>query len=169
MRRSVNADPETQPALYRLLTSRSEPSESLEPVAEGYRPLTHCPAPCGAELAFDPIAEGETVGGLHLVGWLVCPACGRGWLADKGRCRVAGGRWKLAAGGRSLDADGCRLRAEGAPAHLDVAALMRRIAHLPDLEAALRRIARGCDDPAAVARLALGAVINALDSDDGCG
>lgn len=105
-------------------------------------------AGCGGAYAFDPLLEGETVGGNRLIGWLVCDRCGGTCIT---RRAVAGGAWRLATSGRSIDAGGIRLRAEGG----DAAAIMARIARLPDLEAALRRIARGEADPAALARAAL--------------
>jgi hypothetical protein len=99
---------------------------------------------------FDPLLEGETVGGLHIVGWMRCTGCGKGWHAGR-RGIVGGGKWRVTSSGRSVDADGVRLRAETSEG-VDVARLMRRLARLPELEAALREIARGCADPAAVAR-----------------
>lgn len=106
---------------------------------------------CGGAYVFDPLLEGVTVGGNHLIGWLVCQRC-------KGTCitrrAVPGGGWKLAGGGRSIDADGIRLRAEGGGG-FNTPKVMARIARLPALEAALRSIARGDADPVAIARAAL--------------
>jgi hypothetical protein len=110
---------------------------------------THCG--CGGALAFDPLREGVTLGGLHLVGALVCGTCGSELLSRLSR---PGGGWKLATSGRSIDAGGIRLRAEGAGG-FDTPAVMARIARLPDLEAALRKIARGEGDAVAVAMAAL--------------
>lgn len=104
---------------------------------------------CGGAYAFDPLIEAYTVGGNHLIGWLVCDRCGGTCITRRAR---PGGAWRLATSGRSIDAGGIRLRAEGG----DAAAVMARIARLPDLEAALRSIARGDADPVAIARAALG-------------
>lgn len=116
---------------------------------------TNCPE-CGGTLRFDPLLEGETVGGLARAGWLVCVGedgvnhgCGKAWLSRRG---VSAEAWRLAKGGRSIDAGGTRIRCEAAP---NAERLMARIARLPELERALRAIAAGAPDPAAVANAAL--------------
>ena len=106
---------------------------------------------CGGALAFDATVEGETVGGLHLIGWDVCTECRKAWLSRRGV--PGGGKWAVASSGRSVVADSVKLRAEAGQG--DPRRLLERIARLPSLEAALREIARGAADPAAVARRAL--------------
>lgn len=117
-----------------------------------FDPPTGCLADgCGGALKFDPLLEGETVGGLVLVGWMVCSTCGKEWHAR--RLAKTADSWRLVSSGRSVDADGTRIRAESGG---DVKRTMARIARVPDLERALRQIASGCADPAKVAALALG-------------
>lgn len=106
---------------------------------------------CGGALVFDPTIEGETVGGLHMIGWDVCATCRKAWISRRGV--PGGGKWAVASSGRSLVADGVKLRAEAGQG--DPRKLLERIARLPDIEAALREIARGAADPAEVARRAL--------------
>jgi hypothetical protein len=106
-----------------------------------------CPD-CGQVPTFDPLAEGITCGGVAVAGAMVCD-CGPAVC----RQSVASGPWSLAKSGRSVDADGTRIRCEAAP---NAAALMARVARLPELERALRAIAAGAPDAAAVARAALG-------------
>jgi len=77
-----------------------------------------------------------TCGGLEVVGWLVCSACGRASLDDRSKsCESVD--WKISKGGRSVDAGRFRIRAEGDG---DVAALMERIKKLPQLELELEAL-----------------------------
>jgi len=124
----------------------SEPRPKPEPIPE----RTHCE--CGGPFRFDPLIEGETCGGLHRIGWLICDACGETSVTKRG---VTAGGFKLAGGGRSLDADGFRVRAEGDG---DPSRLMARLARLPDLEAALRQVAHRAGGDAAIRALALAAL-----------
>lgn len=92
---------------------------------------------CAKPMPFDASKRGLTVGGLELVGWLGC--CGIYRITKCGKVAdQAGGTWTVAKSGRSLDAGGVRLRAEGAGAA--AAALMERIARLPDLERELEEL-----------------------------
>lgn len=125
-----------------------EPALNLAPSATDREP-DPIACECGGALVFDPLREGDTVGGLHLIGALVCQRCPKATISRHSR---PAGAWKLATSGRSIDADGIRLRAEGG----DATAVMARIAKLPDLERALRAIARGDFDPTSIARAALG-------------
>ena len=118
------------------------------PVAAVEPEATHCD--CGGAYAFDATLEGETCGGVQRAGWLVCSSCGATCVTRRG-CEVGG--WTISSSGVSINVPGGRLRMEGRGA--DNAAVMRRIARLPDLEAALRAIARGDADPVAIARGAL--------------
>ena len=40
---------------------------------------------CGGALRWDPDVRGETCGGMHLVGGLVCAACGTAFISEKSR------------------------------------------------------------------------------------
>lgn len=112
---------------------------------------TECP--CGGAFVFDPTVEGETCGGLHLIGWLICSSCGESCVTKRGR--VAGGKWTVATSGRSMVADGVKLRAE-AEKGAEPQRVLERISRLPDLENALLAIARGDANAADIAKRALG-------------
>jgi hypothetical protein len=98
------------------------------------------------------LLEGETCGGLHLIGWLLCDACGETSVSKRG---VPADVFQLAGSGRSLDACGFRVRAEGTG---NPAALMARLARVPALEAALRQIAHRAGGDTAIRSLAMAAL-----------
>ena len=125
-----------------------------EPTAPSTHPALVDPTTCtcGAPFRFDPLLEGETVGHLHRIGWLICDACKATCVSKRGHC---GGAWRVATSGRSITVGGGKLRYEGGGDQSVVAGLMGRIGRLPELEAALRSIARGDGDAVAVARAAL--------------
>lgn len=107
---------------------------------------------CGAPVAFDAAREGETCGGLAVIGAYVCTAgCGRAYLAP-GTVAAESETWRVNKGGRSVDTGKVRLRAEGRG---EVEHLMARIARVPDLERALKRIAAGEPGAAAIAQAVL--------------
>lgn len=126
----------------------AEPTEPVVARTPLVVELTEC-HDCGGPLVFDPYQEGDTVGGVSRAGWLMCQACGKGWLSRRG---VSADVWRLNDGGHSVDACGLRIRAE---AGANKASVMRRIARVPLLEAALRMIINGDGDPKAIAKEAL--------------
>jgi hypothetical protein len=103
---------------------------------------------CGQPLRFDPHHEGETQGGNHLIGALRCDACGLALISK--RARQGGGTWAVAKGSRSVVADGVKLRPEKGHTDQELAAVLHRIASLPQLEGALRAIVASADHGEAV-------------------
>ncbi len=113
---------------------------------------------CGAPMTWDPLREGYTCGGLHLVGWWSCAKCGGGQLCRASRPAE---RWKLAAGGRSVETGTARIRVDKCEATV---ALMARIVRLPDLEKTLRAIAAGAGNAQELAAAVLPASGPELDA-----
>lgn len=126
----IYGDRSACPSCYVITVMRDAPSRSSEIPEE-------VPA-----LYWDPERTGETVGGLELVGALVCRACGATCLSKRSR-PADSMRWKLSKGGRSVDAGGIRLRAENGDG---VAKLMARIVRLPELEHAIDVVASALDN-----------------------
>lgn len=118
------------------LFDRIETNPTDRPAPEPLPDPARCD--CGGAYASDAHLEGETCGGLHRVGWLVCQACGATCVTRRGRTE---GAWTLASSGRSVDAGGVRLRGDGDGA----AAVMARLVRLPELESIARAAARGED------------------------
>lgn len=98
------------------------------------------PCCCGTPMTWDPLREGLSGGGLHLVGWWVCAACDSALLCRSSRPAE---HWKLAGGGRSVEAGIARIRVEKCD---DPKGLMARIVRLPDYERALRAIVSGVEN-----------------------
>lgn len=115
------------------------------PVVHGRLQITRC----GGALAWDPLVEGVTQGGLALVGGLRCPSCGQSYLCRRSTPRES---WRLSSGGFSVETGITRIRAEASSSDFTesgrdkIRALMARVARLPELEEVLRRIASITDD-----------------------
>lgn len=92
---------------------------------------------CGTRMVFDPKSQGRTCGGMDLVGWLHCPACGETSISFRSRASDAG-EWKLAKGGRSIVAGAIKVRCEATGGNVE--ALMARIVRVPELEAEIERL-----------------------------
>lgn len=118
-------------------------SQACDASEDGYnRDESTC---CGNPLRFDPAKRGETCGGLVLVGWMGCDTCGGWYLAPKGMSREDDGTlgpWALAKGGRSVHAGSLKVRVEGKGKSAAIAALMRRLVLVPELEV----LARAAED-----------------------
>ncbi len=92
---------------------------------------------CGELMDFHPERRGTTVGGLVVVGAMVC-ACGVVEVCKHSRPADAL-EWSLAKGGRSLTAGGLKIRAEKGD-DADIEAVMARIVRVPELELELARL-----------------------------
>lgn len=100
----------------------------------------------GGVVRFDPNKRGHTCGGLELVGWLACDACGTYTLCPARSKPADAVDWSLAKGGRSVNAGGIRIRAETGPAAGETTALMARIVRLPELEREVERLRSALDE-----------------------
>lgn len=153
-------DPEREgAAAWVCLREQGEPAPGSSPVGCGFTVSAgtaadaseRCPAD-GGPLTFDAELVGETCGNLRRRGWNRCAHCGGVWVTRRGASDDGRGKaWRIATSGVSLDAGGVRLRAEGKGSRDGTAALMARIARLPELEEALHLIADGMNRGDAIA------------------
>lgn len=88
---------------------------------------------CGTLLTFNPEMRGTTCGGLDLVGWMRCETCQGPWLLCNRSKPAAAIDWRIAKGGRSVTAGPIKVRAEKGD-NDEIAAVMERIARVPELE-----------------------------------
>lgn len=99
-----------------------------------------CPT-CHEPMRWDADRRATTLGGLDLIGALVCCDILRIPKLSRPASGETGDAWTLAKGGRSLNAGGIRIRAEGRVSG-ETVALMERLARLPELEREVEELRR---------------------------